>query len=64
MMELVVVLPSEPVTAMVRQGHRRKKASISLVITAPCSRAETRCGSVGSRPGVRKMTSKPLRPSR
>ena len=54
-MDEVVVLPSEPVMPIVRQGQRRKKISISLVMTAPRAFALTRAGSVGSRPGVRKM---------
>ena len=35
MMVVVVVLPSEPVTAMIGHGQIRKKTSISLVKTAP-----------------------------
>ena len=55
---VVVVFPSDPVTAMVRHGQRRKNSSISLVISAPLSAAFTSCGVLGSTPGVRKMRSK------
>ena len=54
---VVVVLPSEPVTAMMGQGHTRKKASISEVICAPASRRAASSGRFGCRPGVRKTTS-------
>ena len=35
---VVVVLPSEPVMAMMGQGQTSKKAAISLVMVAPASR--------------------------
>ena len=57
MMVVVVVLPSEPVTATIRQGHTWKKASISEVMRAPRSFAATSSGLNGCRPGVRKITS-------
>ena len=60
---VVVVLPSEPVTAMILQGQTRKKASISDVMTAPDRFRATSSGRLGCRPGVRKTTS-PDRSSR
>ena len=57
MIVVVVVFPSEPVTAMIGQGHTAKKASISEVSTAPRSFASASCGVKGCRPGVRKITS-------
>ena len=50
---VVVVFPSEPVTARMGQGQRAKNASISLVSTAPSFRGMRS----GRRPGVRKTTS-------
>lgn len=41
---VVVVLPSEPVTATILQGQSRKNSSISLVTSAPASRAATSSG--------------------
>jgi len=64
MMVVVVVLPSDPVTAMIRQGHRDKNASISEVSLAPASTARAIWGTSGRRPGVRKITSAPSRWSR
>ena len=54
----VVVLPSLPVMAMMRHGQRLQNASISEVRIAPFCAAARSCGTMGSTPGVRKMTSK------
>ena len=54
---VVVVLPSEPVTAMMRQGQTSKNASISLVSSAPFSRSRRSAGISGCIPGVRKTIS-------
>ena len=54
---VVVVFPSEPVTAKISQGHTEKNASISEVMTLPCSRSFTSAGFSGCMPGVRKTTS-------
>ena len=51
----VVVLPSEPVMAMVLQGQRAKNASISLV-TRVCSPSPG-VSFIGCKPGVRNTTS-------
>ena len=64
MMVVVVVLPSEPVTAMTRQGHRSKNTSISDVSSAPAATARRIWGASGLRPGVRKITSAPSSRSR
>ena len=60
---VVVVLPSEPVTAITWQGHRAIKTSISLVTTTPSAAAAASSGRVGRTLGVRKITSPP-RPSK
>ena len=57
MMVVVVVLPSEPVTAIRGQGQTSKKTSISLVRTLPRATAAAISGTSGRRPGVRKITS-------
>ena len=57
MMVVVVVLPSEPVTAISVQGQTSKKTYISLVSRLPRSTAAASSGTSGRRPGVRKMTS-------
>ena len=57
MMVVVVVLPSEPVTAMVLQGQTWKNTSISEVMTAPLALACAKAGMSGRMPGERKMTS-------
>ena len=54
---VVVVLPSEPVTAMILHGQTAKNASISLVTTAPASRSCLSAGISGCIPGVRKTIS-------
>ena len=54
---VVVVLPSEPVTAMILHGQTAKNASISLVTTAPASRSCLSAGMSGCMPGVRKTIS-------
>ena len=41
---VVVVLPSEPVTAMISQGQNAKKSSTSLVTIAPARRAACSSG--------------------
>ena len=57
MMVVVVVLPSEPVTAIISQGQTSKKTSISLVRALPRATAAASSGTSGRRPGVRKITS-------
>ena len=57
MMVVVVVLPSEPVTAMMGHGQTWKKTSISLVKSAPRATHAAISGTSGRRPGVRKITS-------
>ena len=57
MIEVVVVLPSLPVTARSLQGQTWKNASISEVSSAPRARACSSSGTSGRRPGVRKITS-------
>lgn len=54
---VVVVLPSEPVTARMRQGQTSKNASISEVSSAPCSTIRAICGRSGRIPGVRNTMS-------
>lgn len=54
---VVVVLPSEPVTAIRWQGQTSKNTSISEVILAPRSRRVVMAGLPGCIPGVRKTTS-------
>ena len=54
---VVVVLPSEPVTAIILQGHRSKKTSISEVSTAPFSLKATSSGLKNGVPGLRKIIS-------
>ena len=55
-MVVVVVLPSEPVTARMGQGQTAKNASISEVMTLPPATAAASSGTSGRRPGVRKIT--------
>lgn len=57
MMVVVVVLPSDPVTAMMGQGQTSKNTSISEVMVLPLARAASSSGTSGRRPGVRKITS-------
>ena len=57
MIVVVVVLPSLPVTAILRQGQTRKNASISEVSSLPRSTAARSSGRSGRIPGVRKITS-------
>ena len=57
MIVVVVVLPSDPVTAMIGQGQTWKNSSISEVKTLPRATASRSCGTSGRRPGVRKITS-------
>ena len=54
---VVVVLPSEPVTAMRVHGQTSKNASISEVSCAPPSVSRRICGRSGRIPGVRNTTS-------
>ena len=54
---VVVVLPSEPVTAKSVQGQTSKKTSISLVTSAPRLRRASMAGLHGCMPGVRNRTS-------
>ena len=54
---VVVVFPSEPVTASRVQGQTSKKISISLVISAPRCRNAVRAGVLGCIPGVRNTRS-------
>ena len=54
---VVVVLPSDPVTAMMGQGQTSKNTSISEVMVLPLARAASSSGASGRRPGVRKITS-------
>ena len=56
-MVVVVVFPSEPVTAIIGHGQTSKNTSISLVSTAPLSTQAAISGTSGRRPGVRKITS-------
>ena len=57
MMVVVVVFPSEPVTAMSVQGQTEKNTSISDVSSLPCCCACNSSGTSGRSPGVRKITS-------
>ena len=57
MMVVVVVFPSDPVTAAIRHGQTWKNASISEVTKAPLSLAAVSSGLKGCMPGVRKITS-------
>ena len=54
---VVVVFPSEPVTAITGQGQTWKNTSISEVTTAPWLRSASRAGFAGCIPGVRNTTS-------
>ena len=54
---VVVVLPSDPVTARIVQGQTSKKTSISLVTSAPRLRRASMAGLHGCIPGVRNRTS-------
>ena len=54
---VVVVFPSEPVTAYFLQGQREKNTSISLVTALPSLRSSQRVGFHQFIPGVRKTTS-------
>ena len=57
MMVVVVVFPSDPVTARSVQGQTSKNTSISEVISLPRALAASNSGTSGRRPGVRKITS-------
>ena len=54
---VVVVFPSEPVTAMRWQGQTSKNAYISEVTAAPRLRRASMAGLPGCIPGVRKRMS-------
>ena len=54
---VVVVFPSEPVTASSVHGHTSKKTSISLVTAAPRLRSASMAGFAGCIPGVRNRIS-------
>ncbi|MDR6552632.1 hypothetical protein J2736_003839 [Paenibacillus qinlingensis] len=59
--EVVVVLPSDPVTPTIGQGHSAKNSAISLVTRLPLARAISNAGWSGRMPGVRNTTSPPTR---
>ena len=52
--DVVVVLPSLPVTPMIVHGQTSKKISISDVTMLPRAFASSSAGTSGRRPGVRK----------
>ena len=60
---VLVVLPSLPVTAIVRQGQSSKNSSISLVTATPFLRSSSRTGRWNFMPGVRRTMSASI-PSR